>query len=146
VFPRLSERAKAILFVAVLGVTIASLWAYASAAQPPPVAPRSVQVDLVIEGGGWSLVYTANGTLNNTAFSILREASARLGFDLDYMRYTLPPGVFVTSINGTPNGEGGSFWQYWVDGVYGNRAADQYELHDGDSVRWAFVPPQEGAS
>lgn len=143
---RLSERQKALLFIAVLALSIAGLWSYAQAIQPAPVQPQAVSVDLIIRTPTWRIDYRSNGTDNNTAFAVLQEASARLGFSLRYVRYTLPPGVFVTSINGTANGEDGRFWQYWVSSVYGSVAADHMEIRSGDTVVWDFAIPQEGTA
>jgi len=83
-------------------------------------------------------------TTNNTAFAILREASVALGFSLTYVPYEIPKGVFVTGINGSANGDGGRYWQYWVDGTYGTVAADHQALRDGAVVLWTFSIPSGG--
>ena len=106
------------------------------ASQPPAVHPRgAVSATLEVDGGSWSLNYSANSTSNNTAFALLVEAALRLGFEVQYSRFALPEGVFVTAINGTQNGHGG-YWQYWVNGQYADRAADRREIFSGDVVLW----------
>src|SRR5439155_1089171 len=97
-----------------------------------------------VQGEGWSIRYQPVATTNNTAFGILREASVTLGFSLTYVPYEIPKGVFVTGINGSMNGDGGRYWQYWVDGTYGTVAADHKGLGDGDVVQWTFSTPSEG--
>ena len=145
--PRLSERTQAILFLAALGIAIAGLYGWVQASQAPPVQASAVTgVRLVVDGPGWTIAYGPVTTTNNTAFAILLEASHRLAFPVQWVNYTVPSGVFVTSINGTPNGQDGMSWQYWVGGVYGDRAASLYPLHDGDSVTWAFTTDQGGAA
>ena len=44
-------------------------------------------------------------------------------------------GVMVESIEDIA-GSGGKYWQYEVNGVVGNIAADKYKLRDGDEVIW----------
>ena len=142
---RMSERVQALVFVAILVAAIAGLYAVAQVLQPAAVPTSEVRsVHLEIEGNGWSIQYRPSLTVNNTAFAILQEASVRLGFSLRYQPYELPQGVFVIGINGSMNGEGGRYWQYWVNGVYERVAADHRGLVDGDLVVWKFSVPQEG--
>lgn len=144
---RVSERTQAVIFLVALGVAIAALYGWVQVSQPPPVRATGVSgVSLEVDGAGWALRYGPVTTTNNTAFGILREAARARGFSLQWINYTLPPGVFVTAINGTPNGQGGDFWQYWVNGTYGDVAADHAPLSDGAAVTWRFVANQGGAS
>ncbi len=144
---KLSERTQAILLVVVLGTAIAGVYGWVQATQPPPVAPGTVTgVSLLVEGPGWNLSYGPVTTTNNTAFALLEEASQRLHFAVNVTHYNLPDAVFVTAINGATNGQGGLFWQYWVDGTYGNVGADHYALLDGAQVLWRFTTDQEGAA
>jgi len=142
---RLSERVQAIAFVAIVVLAVAGLYAAVQSLQPAAVQPLVIQhARLDVQGDGWSIRYEPVATANNTAFGILREASAVLGFSLTYVPYEIPKGVFVTAINGSVNGDGGRYWEYWVDATYGTVAADHLGLHDGDLVRWTFSIPKEG--
>lgn len=142
---RLAEWHKALIFVAALSVTVAGLYAYVQASQPPRVQPQGVRgVHLTIDGGSWRIDYAPAETTNNSAFAILMEASEAFGFPVEYVRYTIPDGVFVTAINGSRNGEGGRFWQFWVNGAYGSVAADHAAIHDGDAVLWWYTSSREG--
>jgi len=141
----LSERRQAALFTAVLVVAIAGLYAGTQLLQPAPVGAYFVhRAQLDIEGVSWSIHYTPAVTANNTAFGILVEASVHFGFSLGYVPYEIPKGFFVTMINGSTNGDGGRYWQYWVNGAYANLAADHLALHDHDAVLWKFTASQEG--
>jgi hypothetical protein len=125
------------VFVAALGLSLVVLSIFVQTAQPPAVPHRGpIFATMHVEGAAWALNYSAPSTLNNTAFSFLLEASDRLGFEVKWSRFALPDGVFVTSVNGTVNGEGGGYWQYWVNGHYGDRAADRREIFSGDVVLW----------
>ncbi len=142
---RLSERRQAVLFAAILLTAIAGLYAMTELVQPAPVQARVVGFPtLDVRGDGWSIRYAPASTTNNTAFGILSEASTRLGFPLAYTTFQIPQGVFVTAINGSVNGESGRYWQYWVNGAYGDVAADHKALHDDDVVIWGFSASQEG--
>jgi hypothetical protein len=142
---RLSERRQAVLFAAILITAIAGLYAATQLLQPVPVSTYVVHLtQLEVEGSGWSIRYAAIATANNTAFGLLHEASTRLGFSLTYVPYEIPKGVFVTGINGSVNGQGGRFWQYWVNGQYANLAADHMALHDHDVELWKFIAAMDG--
>ena len=142
---RMSERIQAVVFVVGLVTVLAGLYSVAQMSQPLPIPAAKVQgVSLEVEGDGWFIRYSPPWTVNNTAFGILSEASATLGFSLSYEVYEVPQGVFVTEINGSGNGEGGRYWQYWVNGTYEGVAADHRGLRGGETVLWRFSIPQEG--
>ena len=146
---KLSQRTQSVVFLVVLGIAIAGVYGLVQATQSPPVAPARVAgVSLLVETPAWTIAYGPVTTTNNTAYAILIEASQRLHFSVDppTVNGSFPAEVFVTAINGTTNGQDGLWWQYWVNGVYGNTAANLYPLHDGDSVAWRFTPSQEGAA
>ncbi len=144
---RISERSQAVLFLLVLATAIAGLYGWAQVSQAPPVSSTQVTgASLLVEGPSWTTRYSPSATTNNTAFGILLEASQRLHFSLDWLNYSMPSGVFVTSINGTVNGQGGMSWQYWVAGVYGDRAANLYPIQNNDVVTWRFTTDQGAAA
>ncbi len=139
------ERWQAVAFTVILIAAIAGLYATTLMLQPASVTPSVVHAaTLDVRGASSTIRYRPLTTTNNTAFDLLREASVRLGFPIEYVPYAIPKGIFVTSINGSTNGDGGSYWQYWVNGIYGTVAADHAVLHDGDAVLWTFSVPQEG--
>lgn len=143
---KLSERAKAAIFLVVLGVAIAGLYGWAQASLPPPVPPGPVShVTLLVDGGAWTIRYGPVTTTNNTAFGILTEAAKVLHFTVVYQYWQSPPGVLVTSINGTANTPTGPGWQYWVGTVYGDRGANLYPLSNGSNVTWRYTTAQGGA-
>ncbi len=143
---KIPERTQAAIFLVVLAVAIAGFYGWIQVSQAPPVAAKSVTgVSLTVDGPNWTIRYGPLTTTNNTAFGVLREAAQRLHFSLLWVNYSVPSGVFVTAINGTPNGPGGMSWQYWVSGVYGDRAASLYGLQNGDAVAWRFTADQGAA-
>ena len=140
------ERAQAVLFALAVIASVAGLYAATLMIQPAAIPGATVHdVHLRIEGADWTIRYDSNETANNTAFSILLEASVRLGFSVSYVPYQIPNGYYVTGINGSMNGAQGRYWQYWVNDVYPNVGADHMALHDDDLVLWRFTPSQEGS-
>lgn len=138
------ERTKALLFVGAWLSSLALVLVAVSAVHPQPVAPsHPLGVHLVVRAGGWTIGYQAAGTQNNTAWSLLREASATLGFQLDWVEYGWPyEDVFVTSINGTRNdGSRNLWWQYCVNHAYASQGALHKEIRDGDLVTWVYAAP-----
>jgi hypothetical protein len=143
---KLSERRQAVLFAAVVMTAIAGLYGTTVLLQPTPVSVRVVGfVQLDVEGAGWSIRYAPSVTSNNTAFGLLVEASTKFGFTVAYITYQIPQGVLVTAINGSANGDGGRYWQYWVNGAYGAVAADHEALHDHDVLLWNFTASVGGS-
>ncbi len=143
---KIPERTQALLFLVVLALAVGGLYGWIEASQPHPVQAAAVTgVSLLVEGPNWTIRYGPVSTTNNTAFGVLLEASRALHFPVNWINYTIPSGVFVTSINGTMNGQGGLSWQYWVSGAYGNEASNLYALRNGDTVAWRFTTDQEAA-
>ena len=136
------ERTKAAVFVAAWLASMAGVLAAVGAVVPGSPDPSSeVRVTMVIEGPGWTIEYDAS-TTNGTAFLLMEEASANLGFDVDYVEYGWPyDDVLITSINGTRSGDiSGYDWHYCVNGRYATRGALHQVLGDGDVVLWVYAP------
>ncbi|QLH75261.1 MAG: DUF4430 domain-containing protein [Methanomassiliicoccales archaeon] len=53
-----------------------------------------------------------------------------------------PLGTLITSIAGVENEIPGAGWQYYVNGVYANRACNFVDIKDGDEVVWKFQKNQ----
>jgi hypothetical protein len=137
------ERSQAAIFLAAWLAALAALLAVIGSGVPgsPPPPSEAASATMAILGPGWRIEY-ASSTGNGTVFLFLREASANLGFDVDYVEYGWPYyDVLVTAINGTRGVDvPGHFWQYCLNGEYGTRGALQQTLRDGDAVLWVYAP------
>ena len=52
-------------------------------------------------------------------------------------------GSLVDQIGEKKNGDGGKYWQYWVNGDYAKVGADAYGINPGDSILWKFANQQD---
>ena len=67
-----------------------------------------------------------------TVFDVLKN-NADIKYNNNYSF-----GVFIESINGIKNGDDGKYWQYYINDVLGDVAADKKVLKEGDAVEWRF--------
>lgn len=136
------ELRRALLFVAILSLSIISLWVLAYRLSPPEVesADHGLELHLFIDGGEWTVNYETVTEENNTVFLLLLEAARVLTFSVEWTYWEGYSGIKIDSINGYEDGDGGFYWQYWVNGQLGEVAADKKELKDFDRVEWIFEP------
>jgi len=71
-----------------------------------------------------------------TVFDVLEN-----NIDIEYNN-NYSYGVFLESIDGIKNGDDGKYWQYYVNDVLGDLAADKKILKDGDTLEWRFEEVQ----
>ena len=135
---------EAVILIAVMAVAFMGLWLAAESLEKGQMVepPESeITVSLRISGDEWSVEYLNIETMNNTVFKLLIECSKDNNFSVDYTQWQGFDAVFVNSINGTKNGENDMWWQYYVNGEYGDLASDKKEIFDGDVVEWRFEEP-----
>lgn len=139
------EWQAAVLLGIVIASALAGLW-FLLGMFPPVAAPTSPAfVSLDIEAPGWTVSYAAE-TRNRTVLSFLLEAGESRGFAVEWSHWESLTAAKVDAIKGLRDGQGGLYWQYWVNGEYGDVGADQYVLEDDDHVVWRFTtyPPEGG--
>ena len=133
-----------ILALLVLG-GVAVVWSQRkpSATVEPPSAVQGVQeeavtADLVLDFGDEKIAtYSAIRTSEKTVLGLLLVVSSRNNFAVDYIPPSGEVGAFVKSIAGVEN-TNEKFWQFWVNGKYGQVAMDQQEIKSGDLVEIRF--------
>ncbi len=140
---RWREPKVAFLLALAIVLAVAGLWLALTALAPAPIPSATVSVMLRIESTGWDVSYSATSR-NNTVLSFLLEAAEVRGFEVQHQYWELLGASKVDAINGIRDGAGGLFWQYWVNGVYGDVGANRYILADEDAVLWrhTFFPPE----
>jgi hypothetical protein len=136
------ERNKAIIFGIVVIAGMLGLAFLGSFIIGGPVRPNEVNdVRIRLIGDGWTIECTTDSTENNTVYSLLKECGEVKGFNVKGTVWEPYNAVFVDSINGLGNSEG-KYWQYYVNGDYGEVSSDRKELGDGDLVEWKWEVPQ----
>ncbi len=131
------------IFAISLCIGIVGLWVLADVTTPVSSSPpeKGLHLFLKISGYDWELSYETNQSLNNTAHLLLLEGARTNHIPVSWENWTLPSDtIFVVSISDDVNGEGGRWWQYWINDRYGEVDAGHANLNDGDVVEWRFVP------
>ncbi len=108
---------------------------------PSAEAEKNNGISYIIDAGNGKKIYDGIFLLeeiDQNVFSVLKTlAEVEKAFDLKYSndsRY----GIFVESIGGIKNGDGGKYWQYYINDKLGDVAADKKEVKAGDKVEWRF--------
>lgn len=92
--------------------------------------------DIWVEIPGNSSGVIFHNLTAETPFEALKAACGIAQWNLQYENYSY--GKLVVSVNGHDNGDGGAYWQYWVNGVYASVSSDSFTLAGGDILVWAF--------
>ncbi|MCX6651939.1 MAG: DUF4430 domain-containing protein [Methanomassiliicoccales archaeon] len=117
---------------------------------PAPIHPGNLTTWALV-GGEWHMTSASNGgsttwvfknvTSKSSCYEQLLEAGRIAPFHIDSRNESL--GIFVTAIAGEFNQEGGGpGWQYYVNGVYANRACSIITIDNGDQVAWKYQTNQ----
>lgn len=102
------------------------------------VKPKTVSIEIADIFASSTFPITAT----STAYSVLTridkiDANVQLAEE-----YYTGVGTLVTSMYGKNNGAGNQYWQYSIDDVLPQVAADAYVLSPGVSLKWQFSPSQ----
>jgi hypothetical protein len=88
----------------------------------------------------WTFV---NVSSKSNCYDQLVSASRIAPFSVDSQNQSL--GLIVVSVGGDSNlAYEGRAWQYYVNGVYANRACNIVTVANGDNVVWKYQPNQMG--
>ncbi|MCK5085652.1 DUF4430 domain-containing protein, partial [Candidatus Parcubacteria bacterium] len=94
---------------------------------------EKISVSLKIISNKDEKSYELNNILKeSTVFDVLKN-NADIKYNNNYNF-----GVFIESINGIKNGEEEKYWQYYINNVLGDVAADKKTLEDKNSIEWRF--------
>ncbi|MCK5332718.1 DUF4430 domain-containing protein [Candidatus Parcubacteria bacterium] len=127
-----------VVFVLILLVSIVFVLRTETASKSETVnnitdsSSESISVSLKVSNGT-EKTYTLNDiSIKSTVFDITKE-NTELEYNNNYNF-----GVFIESINGVKNGDEGKYWQYYINGMLGEVAADKKDLKSGDEIEWKF--------
>lgn len=113
----------------------------------PAVAPENTVeaglFSLVIDYGDRSDAYEdISFEAGETLFSATQKLADANGLAFEYEDYG-DMGMLITGLGGRLGGEGGAYWQYWVNGFYAQVGASAYQLQDGDQIEWKLTDAQQ---
>jgi len=75
-----------------------------------------------------------------TVFELLEKITQENNLEFSYKDYGSELGALVESINNVSNDvKADLFWNYWVNDVYAEVGASNYQLKDGDRVEWKYT-------
>jgi hypothetical protein len=89
-----------------------------------------------VTNGGHSVWIFENVTSKSNCYEQLMKASSLGHFAIHVQNQTL--GTFVDSIAGVQNQDPGAGWQYYINGVYANRACNLNAISNGDEIMWIY--------
>ena len=132
-----------VLLIVLAGI---SLWLIFSQQEPQKETETGETTGSVLyiinKGDGNIKQYELEVFQNSTVFSLLEELAEKENLIIESSSYP-EMGVFVESIDGLKGGADNKWWQYWVNEVLGEAAADKKEVKTEDVVEWKFEVPLE---
>ena len=73
-----------------------------------------------------------------TVFDLLKKVTQENNLEFSFKEYP-DLEVFIESIDKVANDpKNNKWWQYWVNGEYGQVGASNFILKDGDFVKWKY--------
>ena len=95
-------------------------------------------VKIVVIGENWRVEDNVVVFNEETVFNLLKQVAKRNNFELEYTFYEQYNAYLIDSINGLENGEGGMYWQYYVNDELPMVGSDHFLVSNGDVVKWVF--------
>lgn len=96
-----------------------------------------------VDNGGHTIWVFRNLTSKSSCYDQLVAAAGIAHFSVESQNQSL--GLIITAIGGDSNLQyEGRAWQYYVNGVYANRACSVITVGNGDQVIWKYLPNQMG--
>jgi hypothetical protein len=99
---------------------------------------EKTSVHIMIQGDDWVVEENIVAYAGETMFSLLQRSTERNDLSLKYTYYKDFDSMLVDSIGTDVNGEGGKYWQYYVNGDIPMIGCDKYIVSNGDMVLWKF--------
>ncbi|MCK4442980.1 MAG: DUF4430 domain-containing protein [Thermoplasmata archaeon] len=136
------ERNKAILFGIVMIAGMLGLAFLGSFITGVPIKRSQIDdIQIVLVGDDWTIECTMDSTVNNTVYLLLKECGDVKDFEVKGTTWEPYDAVFVDTINDLGNSKG-KYWQYYVNGEYGEVSSDRKRIDSGDLVEWKWEVPQ----
>lgn len=99
-------------------------------------------VSMNIISPSWSIEYNNISTENVTVADFLLECAYKNNFSVEKDFWSGYDSFFIVAINNIHNGEDGMYWQYYINGNFGDVGCSNYLLDKNDVVEWRFELPR----
>lgn len=106
---------------------------------------EQIKVSLMLDFGNNKIKTFNNIEFENktTVFALLEKVTRENNINLSYKDYGSELGVLIESFGEVANNfESDHYWQYWVNNVYAQVGASNYQLKKGDVVEWKYIKGQ----
>lgn len=84
--------------------------------------------------GTFDVVRGVSFSDGDSVFDAVLAAAEDGDIEVEYEDYGEELGAFITSIHGFGGGEGGAFWQYWINNEYQNTGMSSTFAMPGDAI------------
>ncbi len=139
-------KGKIVVIIALIALAGISLWLlFNQQEQKEEIETQEITgsvLYIINKGEGAIKEYELEILQGSTVFSLLEELAEKENFTIETSYYS-GIGVFVESINGLEGGTDNKWWQYWVNEILGEVAADKKKIKTEDIIEWKFETPLE---
>ena len=104
----------------------------------PAAQPRTFSLMLDFGDGNIETFQDVGFTGQEKLFDALKRFTSEKGIRFAFEKYE-GLGKLISQIGDKKNGDGGNYWQYWVNNRHADVGADQYVLKSGDVGEWKFI-------
>lgn len=99
-------------------------------------------VRLVIDFGDGEIKNFELEPHGENLFVLMSSKLSEEGIDVVYETFT-GLGELITRIGDKKGGDGGKYWQYWINGNYAQVGASSYIPKAGDIIEWKFTDEKQ---
>ncbi|MDP2704378.1 MAG: DUF4430 domain-containing protein [bacterium] len=105
---------------------------------PDETSQKEAEIQLSFDyGDGQITAYSPKVHEGETLFELMHRLEIENKVQLSYKSFP-GLGVLIESIGEKKNGEGGAYWQFWINGEYAKVGASEYIPKGGDKILWKF--------
>lgn len=128
-----------VIAVLALGFLSASFFVGTEApAEFPAVSDVPRAARLAIDFGDGELKSFTLEPHGENLFVLTKNKLFKERIELNYETYA-GLGELITQIGDKKGGDGGRYWQYWINGAYANVGASSYVVKLGDTIEWKYT-------
>ncbi len=97
---------------------------------------------LIVDFGDGEIKHFKLEPHGENLFLLMKGKLSEEGIDVAYETFT-GLGELITRIGDKKGGDGGKYWQYWINGNYAQVGASSYVPKAGDIIEWRFTDEKQ---